>query len=96
MTKHKKEDDVSNTRRWPNNPRHQRLYAQERLTVQITEQINDWLEERNMTHADLARRLQKKRSHISQLLDGEREMTLKALADICWALEIQIEIVEKR
>lgn len=60
----------------------QRLLRQERLILEATEFVFELMESNDMSKADLARALGKSRSHVSQLLDGSRNMTLRTLADM--------------
>jgi transcriptional regulator with XRE-family HTH domain len=47
------------------------------------------LEETNISKADLAKKMGVTKGHISQTLKGSRNMTLRTLADICFALDCQ-------
>lgn len=66
-----------------------KLCAQERLITQTTEEIWRILEETNISKADLAKKMGVTKGHISQILNGSRNMTLRTLADICFALDCQ-------
>lgn len=50
-----------------------------------------------MKDVDLARKMGKSRGEIGYMLNGSRNLTLKTIADICNALDVQfnIELVEK-
>ncbi|MGO3567025.1 MAG: helix-turn-helix transcriptional regulator [Serratia grimesii] len=65
-----------------------REMAYERLIFNTTEDIFLALEDAGMTQKDLACKMGKSRSHISQLLDGTRNMTLKTLSDIAYAIGV--------
>jgi transcriptional regulator with XRE-family HTH domain len=60
--------------------------AREDLIVSVTEQIWQALESSRMTKADLARALETSKSNVTQLLGGQRNMTLATLADIAEAM----------
>lgn len=62
--------------------------AQERLIVDVSESIWACLEENKLTQAFLAKALGKSEAHISQVLDGTRNMTLRTLAGIAHALNV--------
>lgn len=69
-----------------------RLMAEETLLLDVTEKIWDALEERGLTKADLSRRLGQSKSHVTQLLNGSRNMTLRTLADIAYALDLPVRV----
>ena len=63
-----------------------REYERERLLVWTTELVSELMAKRNVTKADLARKLGVSRAHITQMLSGGRNVTLNTLADAAWAL----------
>lgn len=63
-----------------------RLLAQETLILDVTEEICRLLEEEGLTRHELANRLGKSKGSITQLLSGERNMTLRTVADLAHAL----------
>ncbi len=64
----------------------ERAYAREELVYNVTEDILVALEDLNVSKKELARRLGKSRSYVTQILSGARNMTLGSLSDICFAL----------
>lgn len=64
--------------------------------MDVTESICAVLEEKNMDRKDLANKMNKSKGYISQLLNGERNMTLETLAEICYALGYTPTITLKR
>lgn len=68
-------------------------YQQERLILEITERVCKILAEDGVTRAELARRLNKTKSHVTQLLDGGANMTIKTIADIFTALGKEMKVV---
>jgi len=64
----------------------QRLMAQERLILEVTESIHEQMKAMGVNRVQLAERLGKSKAYISQLLSGSRNMTLRSLADISFAL----------
>jgi transcriptional regulator with XRE-family HTH domain len=60
----------------------ERLLDQERLILYVTEVIVGLMREQNISRQDLASRLGKSKGLISQLLSGERNLTLRTLADL--------------
>lgn len=63
-------------------PERRRAYAQERLIVDVSEAIHARLQDVALTKADLAKALPSSKSHVTQLLSGSRNMTLRTLATI--------------
>jgi transcriptional regulator with XRE-family HTH domain len=72
---------------------YERLLAQERLILGATEAIVRLLEEQGVSRQELARRLGKSKGFVSQLLSGERNMTLRTLADLGHALGRSFSVV---
>jgi len=79
-----------------------RAYAREELVYNVTEDILIALEDLEVSKKELARRLGKSRSFVTQILSGARNMTLGSLSDICVALgakpkiSLSIELPESR
>lgn len=69
-----------------------RLLSQEQLILDVTENILELLEKKGLTQTDLAHRLQRSKSHVSKLLSGERNMTLRTLSDLGFALNQAVDI----
>lgn len=69
-----------------------RAYAREELVYNVTEDILVKLEELDVSKKELARRLGKSRSFVTQILSGARNMTLGSLSDICFALGVRPQI----
>jgi transcriptional regulator with XRE-family HTH domain len=66
---------------------HARLLAEERLIADVTESLWEVMESANVSKTELATRLGKSKGHVSQLFSGSRNMTLRTLAEICFALD---------
>jgi transcriptional regulator with XRE-family HTH domain len=73
-----------------------RSYAQEALIVDVAEEIWAALAKSELTKADLAARLGRSKAFITQLLNGSRNMTLRTLADIAYALDQGVAIQLKK
>lgn len=67
-------------------------YEAERLILDATELILRLLERQGITKSQLADRIGKSKGHVSQLLNGERNMTLRTLAEIAHALNQRINV----
>jgi len=68
---------------------HARTYASEELTFNVTEDLLIIMEDKDMTKKDLAEKLGKTKAYVSQLLSGSKNMTLKTMSDVCYALGIK-------
>jgi antitoxin component HigA of HigAB toxin-antitoxin module len=83
---------------WANdNPENAKLVAQELLITEVTEAIWEVMENAGITKSELASRMGATKGYVSQVLNGARNMTLRTLSDICFALGRQPQIrVEAR
>ncbi len=70
----------------------ERAFARDDLIYMVTETLLMAMEDKEISKVELAKRLNKSKSHVSRLLDGSRNMTLASLSDICFALGIQPEV----
>jgi len=73
-------------------PEFRRLLAIETLAAQASEAIAKLMAEQNVNKADLARRLNKSRAWVTQLLNGKANMTLHTLAEVVYALGAEVEL----
>lgn len=71
----------------------QREYAQERCITALTEQIAATIEEHGITRQEMAERLGRSKGFVSQVLSGSRNMTLRTLADLFWAVGLEVNEV---
>ena len=69
-----------------------REIARERLLIRATEQINQALEDRGVTRAEMARRLGVAPSEITMRLRGTRNLTLATISDMLDALGYDVEV----
>lgn len=67
-------------------PAYDALYAQEAAMIDAAELIAGALEASGMTRADLARRLGVSRAEVTERLKGERNITVRKLAETLHAL----------
>ena len=63
-----------------------KLYAEEGMILDVTEEIWAALERKGWNKKRLAKELGFSLSHVSRLLNGSRNMTLRTLADIAFVL----------
>lgn len=64
----------------------------EALTMRLADVIQETLEGRGLTRADLARALGVSKAHITQSLSGQRNLTLKTVAEALHALDSRLEV----
>ncbi|UJZ96477.1 helix-turn-helix domain-containing protein [Photobacterium damselae subsp. damselae] len=69
-----------------------RAFARENLVYNVTEDLLIFLEDNDISKKELARRLGKSKSYITQILSGSRNMTLGSFSDICFSLGFKPEI----
>ncbi len=68
---------------------YERLLRQERLILDVTEQLAVAVENSGLTRAELAQRMRRTPGFVSQLLGGGRNLTLRTIADIAGALSLR-------
>lgn len=68
------------------------LYRQEALILDVTESIWKLLKKRKMNKVMLAKKLGCTQPHVTKLLNGGRNMTLRTLANIVGALDGEVTI----
>ena len=70
----------------------EKAFAREELVYNVTEDILVALEKLEISKKELAHRLGKSRSFVTQVLSGARNMTLGTLSDICFSVGAQPRI----
>jgi len=70
----------------------ERAYAREELVYNVTEDLLIALEVMGLNKKELACRLGKSRSYVTQMLSGARNMTLGSLSDICFAIDLKPKV----
>ncbi len=73
-------------------PEARRLYEQERLVLWVAEALAQAMADSGLSKADLAEKLGTSRAHITQVLSGSRNMTLRTVADLAWACNHRAEL----
>lgn len=68
------------------------LFEQERLILEATELLQRLLDQSGFNRADLARLLGKTKGYVTQLLNGDRNMTLRTLSDLAYALGHRVQM----
>ena len=69
-----------------------RLYEAETLAFEATELIASLMKAQRVSKSELAGRIGKTKSHVTQVLSGSRNMTLKTFADLVYALGHKVEL----
>ena len=82
--------DFEKTRHWLNEPSGE--VEAERLILEATELVLEQMERANVSRTELAKLLGKSKSHVSRLLSGDRNMTLRTLAKISFALSCRVRL----
>jgi transcriptional regulator with XRE-family HTH domain len=67
-------------------------YETERLILNVNEQIQQNMEDRKVTRADLARELDVTKGYISRLLNNTPNMTLRTLVSIATAVGCRVSV----
>jgi transcriptional regulator with XRE-family HTH domain len=73
-------------------PEFRRLLSVEALVAEASEVIARLMAEQNVSKADLARRLNKSRAWVTQLLSGKANMTVRTLAEVVYALDAEVKL----
>jgi transcriptional regulator with XRE-family HTH domain len=77
-------------------PEFRKLLAIETLMLEATGVVAGLMAEQGVTKADLARRLNKSRAWITQLLSGKANMTIRTLAEVVHALGAEVNLHGQR
>lgn len=74
----------------------ERLYLQEGLILEATDLLCKIMEAEEFSRSDLANALGKSPAFVSQVLNGNRNITLRTLADFAAALGYEIKLSEQK
>ena len=77
-------------------PAFRRLLAVEALAAEASEVIARLMAEQNVSKADLARRLNKSRAWVTQLLSGKANVTMRTLAEVVYTLDAEVKLHAQR
>ncbi len=75
-----------------NDPEFRGLLAQEELIWELTETLCKLLEKEKISRKELADRLGKSKGFVSRLLNGGRNLTMRAVADILHVLGYKVSL----
>ena len=73
-------------------PEFRRLLSIEALVAEASEAIARLMAEQNVSKAGLARRLNKSRAWVTQLLSGKANMTVRTLAEVVYTLGAEVKL----
>jgi transcriptional regulator with XRE-family HTH domain len=73
-------------------PEFQRLLSIEALVAEASEVIAGLMAQQNLSKADLARRLNKSRAWVTQLLSGKANVTVRTLAEVAYTLGAEVKL----
>ena len=63
-------------------PQHMREYQQERAIYEVTELLETEMDVQGVSRSQLAKKLGRSKSWVTQLLDGDKNKTIRTLADV--------------
>ncbi|MCU7836550.1 MAG: helix-turn-helix transcriptional regulator [gamma proteobacterium symbiont of Taylorina sp.] len=69
-----------------------KLYAQESLLVNTSEDFLILMENMDVTKSKLSKLIGRTKSYVTQSLNGTRNMTLRTLADMAYALDATVKV----
>jgi len=73
-------------------PERARLYLQEKLILEVTEEIARLMVTQGVRRSELAKKLGKTKSSITQLLDGTSNLQIRTISDVLWALGAKLHV----
>jgi transcriptional regulator with XRE-family HTH domain len=73
-------------------PKRRRIFEREALTLEVSELICELMDAEGVSKTDLAKMIGSSKSHISQLLNGSRNMTVHTLSDLAFALGHKLRV----
>jgi transcriptional regulator with XRE-family HTH domain len=76
-------------------PEFRKEFAVEKFILACTEAISVAMDRQEVSKAELARRLGKSRSWVTQLLSGGRNVTARTLAEVAYALDLELVLDAK-
>jgi len=77
-------------------PEFRRLLSVEALVAEASETLARLMDEQDVNKADLARRLNKSRAWVTELLSGKANMTIRTPAEVAYALGAEIRLHAQR
>jgi len=87
-------NDVVLNKKLQENPELKKFYFQEKLILEITELISELMLKKNVSEAELAKRLNVSEDYVGEILDGTSTMTIGTLSDIFTVLGSKLVVNE--
>ena len=69
-------------------------FYEEWTLLSAQEKIAELMEKQNVSKSELAKRLSQSKAHVTNLLSGERNLTLKSFGRICFHLGVSVKSFE--
>ena len=69
-----------------------KFYLQEKLILEVTNRIAEMMQKKNVSKSALAGKLGRTKGFITQLLNGNANMTLRTISDVMWALDSTLKV----
>lgn len=69
-----------------------KVFEQEELILDVSEQVRGFMDAHKLKQVMLAKRLKCSEGHVSRLLDGTRNLTLRTLSDIAHELGATVTV----
>lgn len=82
-----KTDQLAFCSKYKHDPKFQKLLAQEKLILVLTEQVSILMQNQKISRKELAKKINKTKRYITKFLRGNKKTTLKELSDIFFALK---------
>jgi transcriptional regulator with XRE-family HTH domain len=76
--------------------KHRRLLREEELILDVTELLSSALQDKQMTKSELAEKLGRTKGFVTQVLSGNRNLTLRTIADIADALGYRVRMMKEQ
>ena len=69
-----------------------REFAKEELAFAAAELISELMESQNISKVELAKKIERSKSHVTQILSGSRNMTMHTLAELAFMLGHTVKV----
>jgi len=69
-----------------------KLYLEEQLILRVTNVIFELMEEQEIKKVDLAKRINRSKGYVTQILDGTANLTLKTISNILFELDCTLAV----
>lgn len=87
MTSH-----VNEVEKFTSDPNQMRLFQQERAVLHVSDMIHKLMQEKSVTKTQIASKMGTSKAHITQLLSGRANMTLRTISDVLWSMDESLHL----